>query len=164
MLGGIHFLLNRQLRICLSAVAWMEVERWCVLDVVYVYVRVDFEKWDYFLGFDVGAEKKSPGLEGMVRKKTESWTKTTLAACLCWDWSKLEVIIEVIIFKIQLETETCCLLKRIKDQHSLVFSWATCGQEAPTGNEEKIDFLSEAVSATSNVGSWKLSSLSSALF
>lgn len=30
---------------------------------------------------------------------------------------------------------------------ALVFSGARCGREAPTGNEEKVDVLSEAVSA-----------------
>lgn len=43
VLEGIHFLFNRRLRTCLSAVAYMEVENWCVLSRECMYFWVDFE-------------------------------------------------------------------------------------------------------------------------
>lgn len=58
---------------------------------------------------------------------------------------RLKAAMKMIIFdKIQLKVERGCLLKR----PVFIFSQATRGREAPTGNEETVDFSSKAVSAT----------------
>lgn len=165
MLGGIHFLSNRLLRTCLSAVAYGSGKSVCVRHGVCVFLNEFFWVCTHlrryisyskplcecacnqnftFLMFS--SRRKNPGLQRALTKvhRVIKWDDTCCSLALRF---KVAASHEMIIFKIQVKMEPRCLLKHIKDQHSS-FQQATCRREAPTGSEEKDDFFSEAYSAT----------------